>query len=150
MANSEDEDRKAECRSQMTCKKDGMFQTHLLGVICLVYWNVNDVFNGQVMIEVETHEEYQRLLMRIFSLALEMGVLAKRYPHSSFAIGGRAATWKAPEQFDVFASAARLGIAMTGTNVAYGIRDYAAIEHLLSTDQWHYENNADAVIAFAG
>jgi hypothetical protein len=150
MAKSGDEDRRAECHSQMTCERDCKFQSQLLGVICLVCWNINDVFNGQVVIEVETHEEYQRLLMHIFSLALEMGVLAKRYPHSSFAISGCAATWKAPEQFDVFASAARLGIAMTGSNVASGVRDYAAVEHLLSIDRGHYKNNADAVVAFAG
>jgi hypothetical protein len=64
-------------------------------------------------------------------MALEMGVLAERFPHSSFAIGGRATTWKAPEQFDVFASAARFGIAFARTNVASGIHDYAVIAHLL-------------------
>jgi hypothetical protein len=38
----------------------------------------------------------------------------------------------------VFASVARLGMAMTRTQVASGIQNYAAIANLLSDDQWHY------------
>jgi hypothetical protein len=38
----------------------------------------------------------------------------------------------------VFASVARLGMAMTRTQVASGIQNYAAIANLLSDEQWHY------------
>jgi hypothetical protein len=148
-AKTEAEDRRARCHAQMTCKKNDKFQIQLLGLVCLVFWNIDDFFNGQAMIAFETHDEYRRLLMYIFSLALEIGVLAERYPHSSFAIGGCSTTWGVPEQFDVFASAARLGIAMTGTNVASGIHNYAAVTHLLSIDQWHYRNNEATIVAFA-
>jgi hypothetical protein len=114
-----------------------------------VFWNIDDIFNGQAMIVFETFDEYQRLLMYLFGLPLEMGVLAERCPHSSFAIGGCSKTWGVPEQFDVFASAVRLGIAMAGTNVASGIHNYAAMAHLLLSDQWHFENIDATLVAFA-
>jgi hypothetical protein len=74
----------------MTCEKNDKFQAQVLGTCCVVFWNINDVFNGQAMIVFETHNEYQRQMMRIFTLAMEMGVLPNdTHIHRSRSAGAR-------------------------------------------------------------
>jgi hypothetical protein len=131
------ESRRARSLGQLTTSKNGIYRALLLGAICVVRWNINDVFEGggaRTMIEFANREDTMRFLMRVFMETLEMGAIAKRFPRASFTVGGSAATWKVPRQFDLFANAARLGIALAGNNVASGIRDHSAIEHLLQED----------------
>jgi hypothetical protein len=95
------------------------------------------------MIACVDFEATVRLIMRIFLEAMEMGGIAKRYPHAIFTISGSVATWSAPEQFDVFANAARLGVAIAGNNVMSGVRDHASIHSLLCRDNWHYTKGSE-------
>jgi hypothetical protein len=104
------------------------------------------------MIATVDHEPTVRLVARIFLEAMEMGGLAKRYPRVIFTIGGSVVMWSAPEQFDLFANAARLGVAIAGNNVASGIHDHASIATLLYKDNWRYAKGSKdkPAIAIAG
>jgi hypothetical protein len=79
------------------------------------------------MIECLDYEATMRMLARIFLEAMEMGAVAERFPRAIFTIGCSSATRSAPQQFDLFANVARLGVALTGINVASGIQDKPAI-----------------------
>jgi hypothetical protein len=65
------------------------------------------------------------------AMRVEMGILAKRFPHVSFAIGASAKTWEVEESYDFFANVARLGVVLAGRNVASGVHDRASIIDLL-------------------
>jgi hypothetical protein len=101
------------------------------------------------MIECLDYEATMRMLARIFLEAMEMGAVAERFPRAIFTIGCSSATRSAPQQFDLFANVARLGVALTGINVASGIHDHASIRDLLRKDGWHYSKGAEDKPAIA-
>jgi hypothetical protein len=81
---------------RLTTQKNGKYRAFLFATICVVRWNLNDCFQkgSRVMVECVDYEATVRLLARIFLKAMEMGGIAKRYPHAIFTIGGCAS---APE-----------------------------------------------------
>jgi hypothetical protein len=90
------------------------------------------------MMPTDDYERTVRVVARVFLGAMEMGGLAKQFPHAIFTIGASAETWVAPDQCNLFANAARLGVAIAGDNVASGVHDHASIVALLYSDNWHY------------
>jgi hypothetical protein len=65
--------------------------------------------------------------MKIFTEAVEMGLMAHQFPRAIFTVGANADTWAVDERFDFYATIARIGLAITGHNVPSGVHDHAAI-----------------------
>jgi hypothetical protein len=111
---------KARNLERLTTQRNGKYRAFLVATICGVHWNLNSCFQqgSRVMIQRVDYKATVRLWMRIFMEAMEMGAVAERFPRATFTIGGSSKTQAVPQQFDVFANAARLGVALAVNNVA--------------------------------
>jgi hypothetical protein len=115
----------------------GPFQTMLVATVLVVTWVLNDVFVDRKL-ATGGHDDITNVAMRIFVVALEMGAMARRFPHAVFAVGGDAKLWGADKAFDFYATAARIGLILTGRNVATGACDRESMQDHRRGDGWHY------------
>jgi hypothetical protein len=127
----------------------GPFHSVLAGTVLVATWVLNDVFNAARQVCVGDREEIVIIAMRIFVGAFEMGTLARKFPRAIFAIGAAAKTRNADIVFNFYATAARIGIVMTGRNVASGVRDHESLDKYKHPDGWRYINSDDSGAATA-
>jgi hypothetical protein len=131
-------------QGELATTKDRNFCAFLFGTCCVIRWMLDDCFHsGRKMRATDDYELTVRAVMRVILEAMEMGGLARQFPHVAFSIGACAETWKAPEACNLFADAAKLGVALAGDNVASGVHDHASISELLFKDNWRYAKGTE-------
>jgi hypothetical protein len=107
----------------------GNFYVCSVNHVLNVCWMSNGTFVDNLGNDVAAgdHEAVGELAMKIFAEALDMGLMAHQFPRAIFTVGANADTWNVDERYDFYATIARIGLAMTGHNVASGVHDHAAI-----------------------
>jgi hypothetical protein len=130
----------------------GTFYTRSVNHVLNVCWMQNDAFAGNKAKDVAAgdHEAAGELATKVFVESIEMGRMAHQFPRAVFAVGANADTWAVDEMFDFYASIPRIGLAVTGHNVASGLHDHATIaqrrhsvKKVDSADNWRYAKSGE-------
>jgi hypothetical protein len=133
--------------------REGLFYTMMIRTVLVVTWMLNDVFApGQDRrLAAGNRIATVDLAVRVFLEAIEMDSMARRFPRAIFAIGVDARTWGVDQSF--YSTAARIGVVLTGRNVASGMCDHQTLQRWRRTDGWRYMKSrnhdaAKALVAF--